>query len=109
MGSWPQARSPATIGPLPRGFDDSLHGSVQAVWDVVHHTRLPPWTSWTASWARTAIRYLAQHSGIPALLVAAVLLVVGWRLVRKTFRFAVEVALVTAALLAATQLGWIRW
>lgn len=108
MGSWPLARSPATIGALVRGFVDSLHVSAEAVWDVVHG-RLPPWTAWTAAWARTAIRYLAQHSGIPALLVAAVLLVVGWRLVRKTFRFAVEVALVTAALFAATQLGWIRW
>lgn len=65
--------------------------------------------SCVGSASRTIVRVLSQHSGVPALLVAAVLLVVAWRLVRKTLRFAVEVAMVTAALVLATQLGWIRW
>lgn len=65
--------------------------------------------SCAGSASRVVVRFVAQHSGLPALLVAAVLLVVGWRLLRKTLRFAVEVAVVTAALVAATQLGWIRW
>lgn len=61
-----------------------------------------------AAW-KTGVRYLSQHSGVPALLVAAVLLVVGFRLLKKSARFFAEVAVVTAALFAATQLGWIRW
>jgi hypothetical protein len=60
------------------------------------------------SW-KTVVRFLSQHSGIPALLVAAILVVVGFRLLRKSARFFAEVVLVTAALFAATQLGWIRW
>ena len=55
------------------------------------------------------MRLLSQHSGVPALVVAALLVVVGWRVLKKSARFVAEVALVTAALFAATQLGWIRW
>lgn len=66
------------------------------------------WGSDPATW-RSLVRLLSQHSGIPALVVAALLLVVGWRLLKKTARFFAEVAVVTAALFAATQLGWIRW
>lgn len=58
---------------------------------------------------KSIVRLLSQHSGVPALIVAAVLVVVGWRLLKKSARFFAEVALVTAALFAATQLGWIRW
>jgi hypothetical protein len=43
------------------------------------------------------------------LLVAAILVVVGYRLLKRTFRLAVEVALIAGMLLAATELGWIRW
>ena len=66
------------------------------------------WGSDPATW-KAAVRLLSQHSGIPALLVAAVLVVVGYRLLKRSARFFAEVALVTAALFAATQLGWIRW
>lgn len=66
------------------------------------------WGSDPATW-KALIRILSQHSGIPALVVAAVLLVVGWRLLKKSARFLAELAIVTAALFAATQLGWIRW
>ena len=58
---------------------------------------------------RAVVRFASQHTGVPAVVVAAVLLVLGWRLLKKSLRFVVEVALVTAALFAATQLGWIRW
>lgn len=55
------------------------------------------------------VRYVAEHTGLPALLVAAVLLVVGYRVLKRTARFALEVALVAAALVLAAQLGWIRF
>lgn len=71
--------------------------------------RLLVWGAWLGAAARAALRHLSQHSGVPALLLAAVLLVVGFRLLKKSVRFAFEVAVVTAALVAATELGWIRW
>lgn len=64
-----------------------------------------PWSSL----GRLAVRWLALHTGLPALVVAAVLIVVGYRILEKSARFAVEVALVAALLLAASQAGWIRW
>jgi hypothetical protein len=63
-----------------------------------------------AGWTvRFAVRWLSHHTGVPALLVAAVLVVVGWRILKRTARLAVEVTLVAALLFAATELGWIRW
>lgn len=59
--------------------------------------------------AKMAVRWLSTHSGLPALVVAAILIVVGYRVLKKTARFAVEVALVAAFLLAATSAGWLRW
>lgn len=59
--------------------------------------------------AKMAVRWLSTHSGLPALVVAAILIVVGYRILKKTARFAVEVALVAAFLLAATSAGWLRW
>jgi hypothetical protein len=56
-----------------------------------------------------ALRWLSHHTGIPALLVAAILIVVGWKILKRSARLAVEVAVVAAVLVAATELGWIRW
>ena len=58
---------------------------------------------------RFAVRWLSLHTGAPALVVAAVLLVIGYRILRKSARLLVEVALVAAALIAATHAGWLRW
>ena len=67
-----------------------------------------PWKALEAA-GRFALRWLSLHTGLPALVVAAVLVVVGYRILKKSARFAVEVALVAALLLAATNAGWIRW
>jgi hypothetical protein len=90
-GSWPRYLSPETISTVP-----------------LLVFRLWKWGSDPGNW-KSAIGFLAQHSGVPALVVAALLLVVGFRLLKKSARFLAEVAVVTAALFAATQLGWIRW
>lgn len=58
---------------------------------------------------KVAVRWLSLHTGVPALLVAAVLIAVGYRLLKRTARFAVEVAAVTLALALASELGWLRW
>jgi hypothetical protein len=50
-----------------------------------------------------------MHTGVPALVIGAVLVVVGYKILKKSARFAVEVALVAALLVAATSAGWIHW
>lgn len=62
-----------------------------------------------STWTRLALRWLSVHTGLPALLVAAVLVVVSYRLLKRSARFALEVAAVAIALVAATEAGWIRW
>jgi hypothetical protein len=52
---------------------------------------------------------LARHSGIPAVLVAALALVVAFRLARRAVHLAVEIALALALVLAATRAGWLRF
>lgn len=56
-----------------------------------------------------ALRWGAQHSGLPLIVVAAIALVVSWRIFRRSLRFAVEVVIAVALLLVATRIGWIRW
>ena len=58
---------------------------------------------------RAALRWGSLHSGLPVVVVAAILVVVSWRLAKRTARLAVEVTVVTAMLLAATRMGWITW
>jgi hypothetical protein len=67
-----------------------------------------PWSTLSSS-GRFAVRWLSLHTGLPALVVGAVLVVVGYRILKKSARFAVEVALVAALLVAATSAGWIHW
>jgi hypothetical protein len=56
-----------------------------------------------------ALRWGAHHTGLPVVLLGALALVASWHLFRRTLRFAIEVVLAAAALLAATRLGWIAW
>jgi hypothetical protein len=58
---------------------------------------------------RAALRWGSQHSGLPVILVAAIALVVSWRLFKRTVRFVVQVVVAVALLLVATRLGWITW
>jgi hypothetical protein len=71
----------------------------------------PPALHWTSieAFARLTLRWLSLHTGLPALIVASVAVVVGYRILKKTARLALEVALVAALLFAATSAGWIRW
>jgi hypothetical protein len=52
---------------------------------------------------------LARHTGVPAILLAALALVLSFRLARRLARLIVEVGLALAVLLTLTSLGWIRW
>lgn len=56
-----------------------------------------------------ALRWGSQHSGLPVILVAAIALVVSWRVFKRSLRFVIEVVIAVAVLLVATRLGWIAW
>lgn len=77
---------------------------VPLLWSVCTST----WQSVAAA-ARSVVRFLSVHSGLPALLVAGVLVAIGYRVLKRSARFVVEVILVTLALAVASELGWIRW
>jgi hypothetical protein len=58
---------------------------------------------------RTIVGAIAAHTGVPAVLVATLLLYGGYRAFRRSVRFLVQVALVAAALSLAAKFGWLRW
>jgi hypothetical protein len=59
--------------------------------------------------ARGAVVTLARHSGVPAVVVAAVALVVAFRIARRATHLAIEFALALALVVAATRAGWLRF
>lgn len=71
--------------------------------------------SWvgTRAGCEAALRWLSVHTGIPALIVAAALIAVGYRVLKRSFRLAIEVAAIALALAlalaVASELGWLRW
>lgn len=62
----------------------------------------------TASLA-AALHAVSQHTGIPVVVVAALALVLSYRMIRRGARLAFEVAVVVVLLLGATRFGWIHW
>lgn len=58
---------------------------------------------------RHGLRLAADHTGVPAVVIAGVALVVSFRLAKKTARFFLEISVVVALLLVATHLRWITW
>jgi hypothetical protein len=92
---------------LAFGFG-SGSGIVFGHWVLRDALSRAPWVM-LVPWAKHVVRWLSVHTGLPALVVAAVLLAVGYRILKRSFRLLVEVALVAAALAAASGLGWIRW
>lgn len=69
------------------------------------------WWQWTSilAAAKGAVRYVSAHSGVPAIVVAALLVCLGYRVLKRSVQLAVEVFAVTVALAAASELGWLRW
>jgi hypothetical protein len=71
--------------------------------------RLLAWPPAGAEAMRAALRWASQHTGLPTIVVAAIAVVVSWRLFKRSARLAVEVVVAVALLLVATRLGWIVW
>ena len=57
----------------------------------------------------SALHSVSNHTGIPVVVVAALALVLSYRLVRRATRLAGEMAIALALVLVATKLGWIHW
>ncbi len=58
---------------------------------------------------RAALRWSAHHTGLPVIVVAAISLVLSWRILRRTMRLTVEVGVALALLVVATRMGWLTW
>jgi hypothetical protein len=71
--------------------------------------RLRPAAEAALATAKHALHWTAGRTGLPVVVVAALAMVVGWRVARRTWHIALELALAVAALLVASRLGWIRW
>ena len=56
-----------------------------------------------------ALRWLSGHTGVPAILVAAVLVVVSYRIAKGSLRFVAQVGLVLTVLAVLTKLGFLRF
>jgi hypothetical protein len=55
------------------------------------------------------IHSVAQHTGIPVVVVAAAAIVLSFRFARRGARLAFEMVVALALVLLATKLGWIHW
>jgi len=64
---------------------------------------------WLGGHARALIGLAARHTGVPAVLVAAVALVIGLRVVRKLSAFFIEVGIAVLLLVALSEFGLITW
>jgi glucan phosphoethanolaminetransferase (alkaline phosphatase superfamily) len=71
--------------------------------------RMLAWTPAVGQSLRLALRWGAHHTGLPIVLVAAITMVVSWRLFRRSLRFVVEVVVAVALLAVAARFGWITW
>ena len=67
------------------------------------------WVSPLGHSVRHLLALGARHTGLPVVLVAAIVLVASYGLARHAARFAFQVAIVAALLVAATRLGWLTW
>jgi len=81
-----------------------LERGEHAAWGAVH-----PFGVGVASACRHLVRWGAAHTGLPAIVVAALAVVLFWRVARRTWQVVFELAVAFGLLLAATKLGWIRW
>ena len=59
--------------------------------------------------ARHFVKWGAAHTGLPAIVVAALAVVLAWRVAKRTWHVAFELAIAVSLLFAATRFGWIRW
>jgi hypothetical protein len=67
------------------------------------------WTGVYWGWGRAGLAWASRHSGIPAIVICAVAIVVGWRLAKKSARFVAQVSVVLLVLAVLAKLGILRF
>jgi len=102
MAAQPSKRAKGTKGKAATREVGPTRGSPGTIGLVL--PLLVPWTL-AAAWGKHAIQWLSAHTGLPTILVSAALLVVGYRVLKRTSRLVLEVLVVTAALFAAAQVA----
>jgi hypothetical protein len=68
-----------------------------------------PLANGALSWGVHALRWVSEHTGLPGVVVAALGLVLAWRVASRAWHVIFELALAFVLLFAATRFGWIRW
>ena len=76
---------------------------------VLDPHRLLAWAMPFGLGLRGALRWGAEHSGLPVVVVAALAIVVSFRVAKRAARLAVEVTVATVLLVMASRMGWISW
>jgi heme A synthase len=89
---------------LPHSLEHSAHSLMAELGPTLSHAA----QSLLAHFRESA-RFISRHTGIPAVFVAALLIVLSWRMAKRMAHVAVEVAVVTLLLLALTKLGVVSW
>jgi hypothetical protein len=56
-----------------------------------------------------ALVWGSRHTGLPVVVVAAILLVVTFRMAQQVARLAFQVFVVAVLLTLATRMGWVSW
>ncbi len=58
---------------------------------------------------RHLLHWGSARTGLPVVVLGVIAAVVAWRVGRRSWPVAIELALALGVLLLATHLGWIRW
>jgi hypothetical protein len=94
----------------PPAFDPrSMAGDVYASTATKISRWVPRIGPTVAASVRAALRWGSHHTGLPIVVVAAITLVLSWRILKRTLRLTVEVVIALALLVVATRLGWLTW
>jgi hypothetical protein len=56
-----------------------------------------------------ALHWISNHSGVPVIIVAAVLIVLSWRFLKWSWKFLIQIAIVAGLLFVAVKMGWIAF
>ena len=60
-------------------------------------------------WGMSIARALAERTGLPVVLAAAMAVAVSYRVARRAWRLVFQVSVVALALVVATELDWLSW
>ena len=78
-------------------------------WPIVSWSSFAHTARFVGSVARTLLHFAEKHSGVPALVLVAIALVVGYRILKRSARFVAQVCFAAVVVFILTELGVIRF